>query len=153
MKILLIEFAVLAFALQWRCGAFHATGNVLADQFMHANVFHLALNCWATWTLVRSDVMPAWVLVLLGIAFGAIGFACTSNVIGLSGALYAVMGMQWRLFGTRTNAIVTAIVLALGIILPGLTFVGHAVPFALGLAFGWAYNLIKDFYNETTGKI
>ncbi len=136
------------FAVCWLTGT-KCTGSPMLNQFIHANIFHLLLNLWATWTIVRSDVMPAWSLVLVGMFIGWVGFLCAGSVVGFSAVLYAMLGMQWRLFGNKTNAMVTASVFLLGAVLPGLTFIAHALPFFLGIAYGWVYNMINNYNHET----
>ena len=147
-KIVLIAAMTIVFAVEWATGTF-VTDNALVNQFLHANIFHLALNCWAIKSIVRSEVMPPVVLAIVAILLGWVGFVCAETVVGFSGALYAMLGIQWRLFGNKTNFIITASIFVLGLILPGLTFIAHALPFFLGLAVGWAYNLIVNFSYET----
>lgn len=147
-KITLVAILALVFAVE-KLTDTYVTGDAMVNQFMHANIFHLLLNCWAVRSIVRGEIMPPCVLAVVAVLLGWVGFLCGGNVVGFSGALYAMLGIQWKIFGTKTNVIVTASVFALGIILPGLAFVAHVLPFCLGLAVGWAYNMIKNFNYET----
>lgn len=147
-RIAVVLVLACVFAAEWMTGVF-VTGNAFADQFLHANVFHLMLNCWAVKSIVRREIMHPAVLVAAGIFLGWLGFLCTDCVVGFSGALYAMLGIQWRMFGTRTNTIITAVIFAIGLVIPQVTFIAHAVPFFLGIAVGWTYNLIKRFDYET----
>lgn len=149
-RVSVITILAIIFALQSFAGL--SSNNAFACQWMHVNVFHLAANCWALWSILRSRMMPSFYLLIVGVLFGWVGFLCTSDVMGFSGALYAMLGVQWRYFHSWTNIIITASIFVLGIILPQLTAVAHIIPFALGLMFGYVFNFFKGYYYETKGQ-
>lgn len=146
-RISIITILISVYSLQYLAGL--QSDDAFLCQWMHVNIFHLSANCWALWSILRSRMMPSSYLLVVGVLFGWLGFACTSNVMGFSGALYAMLGIQWRYFNSRINLIITASIFALGIILPQLTAVAHIIPFTLGLMFGYVYNFFKDYYYET----
>ena len=96
----------------------------------HANVFHLALNCWALWKVWRR---PAW-LIIPAIALGQLGMLADSQAVGASSMIFALVALQWRIYDCKFNRWFMAASLALSAALPQVSFWAHAVPFAAGIA-------------------
>ena len=133
-----IAILVSAWALQL-CGVNHIR------LFMHANPFHLAVNCWALWGLWRRP----WWFIIPAIAIGWFGLHTDHTAIGFSAALFALMGLQWRLYDCWQNRIFVAIMLTISFLVPQLAFIAHLVPFCIALAIGWVYNIITQYEQDT----
>lgn len=135
-KVIGIAVLVVAWSLQL-CDVNHIR------LLMHANPFHLAVNCWALFGLWRRP----WWLIIPATAIGWFGLHIDHTAIGFSAALFALLGLQWRLYDCWQNRIFVGIMLGLSLIIPQLAFIAHLVPFCIALAAGWIYNLIKGYNN------
>lgn len=111
--------------------------SALTHHFFHANILHLAVNCYATWVLVGRrfsvcELLIAWVLGSLSYIFAS------APAVGFSNILFALMGMRtpslrhswWR----SATTIVFLVVMVGYIFVPGVSAVTHIAAFAMGCA-------------------
>lgn len=111
--------------------------------FFHANIWHLAINCIAVWTVFRPTIsvtsrkwhkmfLAAYIIAVLVYPFSL------RPVIGFSNILYATIGLNtprlsspwWR----RTSVIIFIAVTALMIFFPVFSASTHIASFLLGMA-------------------
>lgn len=109
----------------------------------HANVFHLAANIIALWLMY----VAGWVWIP-AVALGALG-VWMGHAVGFSGALFAAIGLQWDIYDCKRNRISIAVVMALSAIIPNMSFIGHAVPFFIGMAISRCRSFIKQYHGDT----
>ena len=117
----------------------------------HANVFHLAVNCLAVWTVFRPAPWRRnqWADLILGYIVATLMY-CTamSPVVGMSNILFAVFGMRtpgfrspwWRkgevdLFFALTFA---------SVLIPGISAVTHITSLLLGILIAEARRRLKS---------
>ena len=114
------------------------------DVFLHANWAHLALNCWALYWLWRR---PRW-LIVPAYLIGCLGLWLDGGAMGLSAVLYALMGLQWRLYDCMRNRLAVAVSLLVAAFVPQLAFVAHFVPFCVALAVCLFARLVFNFCQD-----
>lgn len=123
--------------------------GILGNQFIHANIFHLACNCIALWAVLGRGIATDIVTLMLAWCLGFIGFCLSpAPVVGVSGIVFASIGLQAeRFLKSMRNVATIAICLLMGLIVPDISVVAHLVPFVLGIAF-WLFGKISDDYGE-----
>lgn len=130
----------------------------LIHHFFHANVFHLAVNCFSLWFLFRKNMSYGIVTLILAFLISTASWFCTtSDAIGISNFIFAIVGLRtpplkdswWR----HSSVITFLIVTALMSLLPQVSAVTHIVSFVLGCLVAGLRRLIKkvgsDFSRAT----
>lgn len=115
-----------------------APGSPLAIT-QHANWAHLAVNCWAMWNMWPTS----WKNALAATAIGMAGICASQDAVGISAALFALIGLEWHRYDCKINYYTIAISLAVSALLPMVSFTAHALP----LAIGWAAWKLKQIYH------
>ena len=109
----------------------------LTHHFFHANIFHLAVNCFSVWNLFRKGVRYSAVpLVIAFVIASASWFCTTADAVGFSNIIFAIVGLRtpslksdwWRHPSVITFLAINMIML----ILPQVSAVTHLVSFTLG---------------------
>lgn len=107
----------------------------------HVNIWHLLGNCWCLWCIHRSAFRDHWYVWLTAYAIAVVTPSLMMPTMGLSGVLYAALGMLcWQ---AREKAVFHA--WTIGFMLIGLFFplvvnnFLHAWCYALGVAVGYGY--------------
>lgn len=121
------------------------TGIPAANQLLHANVFHLALNIWILFTVTRNTILPLWATICICFALGAIGMAAQPGAVGISAFLFAMLGINWHIYDCRNNRIIIALALIVPIFIPQLAFWPHLIPFISSL---FINHLILHIYGK-----
>lgn len=146
--ITIIAFTVVYFitvkGLRAQEGVFNGV-NPLFAMFLHANIAHLAVNMTTLWAIWRK---PLWLIIPASL-LGLLGMAISTDVVGFSAALFALIGLQWHLYDCRRNWIIIAVIMGLSLLLPQLAFIAHLVPFALAWVINWAWRLHRQYYRDT----
>lgn len=103
--------------------------------FFHANIFHLAVNCYSLWCLYRARHGVGKMLIAY-LCATASWFFSSADPIGASNFIFAFIGlcspplshMWWRKRQTITFLSLNIIML----LLPQVSAITHIVSFALG---------------------
>lgn len=107
----------------------------LMHHFFHANIFHLAVNCYSIWILLKSR-RSACILALAYICASVSWFASSAYPIGASNFIFALVGLcspHFRHPWWRSRPTVTFLALNLAmLLLPQVSAITHIVSFALG---------------------
>lgn len=100
MRILLIGILWIIFILTGTPHFFHGLPvavKCITYHFLHANIFHLAINCISVWYLfserrpLRSNIRD----FIVGFFLATISYlAVSSEIIGISNIIYAVLGFR-----------------------------------------------------------
>jgi membrane associated rhomboid family serine protease len=126
--------------------------RMVTSGFLHANVPHILFNSWALWVLgpvvegafSRTRVIGIYLAGLFGGSALVLWFnwstptlGASAAVLGLGGAIVAVMTA--RGVSLRSNSLVGVLVinLALPILIPGISFWGHLGGILGGFAAGY----------------
>lgn len=130
----------------------------LVHHFFHANLFHLAVNCYSIWNLFRRGVRYSAFPLVLAFVFGTLSWFCTSaDAVGFSNIIFALVGLRtpsissgwWKGRGVITFLSVNVFML----LLPQVSAITHVVSFALGcIAAGMirSYNRISRDYHRAS---
>lgn len=106
----------------------------------HANVFHLAGNLLCLWLMKGRLHMPEAMTIAIAASFLPSVTPEGSVTLGLSGVLFAIVGIKWgkacRFTGMLKYCLPAVIITAL---FPNVNWVIHAYTLFLGYAYGWAY--------------
>lgn len=111
----------------------------IAHHFFHANVFHLAVNCLAVWSVFSPQAKLAkWVLPV-AFVIGSFSYCFAAKpTIGFSNILFAIAGIRTPSFHSpwwRTvNCWVFIGTMVLMFFLPMFSATTHLVSFAIGVA-------------------
>ena len=136
-RIGIIELLVLVFLLAGCPDWLHNDAWPMAfmHHFFHANIFHLAVNCYSLWILLRAK-RSIWVLIVAYLCATLSWFASDADPIGASNFIFALVGLcsphfrhpWWR---SRPTIIFLALNLAM-LLLPQVSAITHIVSFSLG---------------------
>lgn len=123
--------------------------SILANQFIHANVFHLAMNCMAVWAVlgrtIRHDLIICGMSYLIGLMVLPL---CSIHTIGASSIVFAAIGLQADRFLCKpTNRLLIATALVVGALVPNVAFAAHLLPFVYGLIV-WFFKKVLEDYGE-----
>ena len=108
--------------------------SLLMRSFLHANIAHLAINCYALYTFIMSPLLPYSLRYCCSMAYviSVFAFACSPiYAVGISGFIYALLGMIVARHRTKRNIIICAIFITFSL-LPQLATTVHIVSLLLG---------------------
>lgn len=123
--------------------------TMLTYHFLHANVFHLAVNCLAIWTMFPPQRKDNLAQLIFGLAVSFIVYPLhVRPIIGISNLIFAVAGLRtpplshswWR----SSNALVYIGVMFLMLLLPQFSAVTHIASFAVGVLSACAVRAYKE---------
>lgn len=102
--------------------------------FFHANLLHLAINCWTVIGLAFMFQVSIEMLVYSYIVASLYPFAGHTPIVGLSGIAFCLMGCVIFQVGNKSwyLAMIT-ISLTLGIVMPGIAGMLHTWCFLFGI--------------------
>lgn len=107
-----------------------------AHHFFHANVFHLAVNCFSLWTLRNRVNLPQVVAAYL--LATASWFFSSADAVGASNFIFALIGLRTPSFRSiwwrQTSVLVFLVTMVLMAAFPQVSALTHIVSFALGCA-------------------
>lgn len=150
MKFCLVAVFVTIYAVtvrDWAANSIHLQDyNAIARLVLHANVAHLAINMYALCCLWRK---PLW-LIIPASMLGLLGIALSSNAVGFSATLFALMGLQWHIYDCKRNRIMIAAMLLISLLVPQLAFIAHLVPFAIALLINILWRLYSQYHKDTS---
>lgn len=120
-------------------------------QHFHAGFFHLVCNAWCllTFAFCTKLKMKHYLIAFL---FSALIPSCilpeSTHVVGLSGVLYALLGMQAlkapTLLHKAIYQVYVLVFLLAGLLFPNVSFAVHAYCYVLGLVYAFiTYPFIK----------
>ena len=126
----------------------------LVHHFFHANIFHLAVNCFSVWLLFRKGVRYSVSPIVFAYLIGSLSWFCTSaDAVGFSNIIFALLGQRtpsfkhtwWR----QPQVIIFIVVTALMALLPQVSTITHIVSFILGALVSGArrivYRINRDY--------
>lgn len=130
----------------------------LMHHFFHANIFHLAVNCFSIWSLFRKGYIYSIIPLACAYAIASISWFCISaDAIGFSNILFALIGIRTPSLRNRywrdpavLSFIAITILMAL---LPQVSAITHIVSFVLGCIVAGILRIInsisRDFRRAT----
>lgn len=162
-KICLVGILVSSFLL-FGCPAWLHLNHwniALAHHFFHANLMHLAVNCFSIWTLFKGKSRYDLAQLVIAYVIGtASWFFSSSDPVGFSNIIFAIVGLRtpslkdrwWR----QTSVLVFLLITLLMVLLPQVSAVTHIVSFALGCMMAGAHRLtqsiIRDFHRASYSR-
>lgn len=147
MKIFVIVLLVVSYVVNLWCPI---EVNEWSYQLLHANVFHLACNCWCAYVVINDRLINRHLLIPLLVIIGAFAYVVTPSelpVVGCSGALMAMVGINLSMAMTWRNLLSVGVMFGLWWFLPMVSFGIHAV----GLVIGWLIGMFMLYYYESGG--
>ena len=154
--VLVAVFCTGSAGLEWIRSAPLPAGCTL-HHFFHANIFHLAANCLAVWTMFGKGWKESWKEILAAYIIGSLSFlAHPEATVGISNLLFAVLGMRcirngwWR---TRYFAVLWVTLIATAFI-PSISGLTHCLSCAGGMLAGWIstkYKSLSEDYGKAGG--
>lgn len=129
----------------------------LVYMFFHANVFHLLGNMLCLYLVTTNrfiSVVEHYTVAYL-IAVASSWLSCMSvPTIGLSGFVFAIIGMLTPFVYCTRNIIIIALSLALGFVIPNSNGLIHLWSFTFGFLYGlvrkgFILNIIYYIYEKT----
>ena len=144
-RILLIASIVVVYILTWNntpLAAYEGCPfiNRFGYMFFHANVFHLIANIICIWSIKRHY----WESVAIGVICS---FAATSPTIGISGVIFATIGITCGIHMNRKAllySLATALIIGL---MPSISLLLHIWALIIGYIYGWCRETIR-IYNS-----
>lgn len=154
-RIILIG-VLLSVQLAFGCPDFlHSDGAHVSmlHHFFHANVFHLAVNCLAVWTLFKKDVHYGLKRILMAYVIGSLSWFCSiEDVVGFSNFIFATIGLRTPSFESswwkHPSVITFFVVTVLMAFLPNVSAVTHIVSFVLGCIAAGATRIINSVSSD-----
>lgn len=112
---------------------------MLVHPFFHANIFHLALNCLAIWTVFDPKTRPEWWYLPIGFIIAAASYAIVDDVlVGFSTVLFSVAGLRTPSFHSpwwrSWNCWVYIVTMLAMFFLPMFAASAHLICFTIGVA-------------------
>jgi membrane associated rhomboid family serine protease len=138
--------------------------RVVTSGFLHANLLHIGFNMYALWIfghpLERALGSVRFALSylggLLGGAVAVLVFNFTTPTLGASGAVLGLAGALAAVLWSRGIAItqtslggIFILNLALPLLIPRISFWGHFGGIAGGFAVGWLLSWLPDRYGRS----
>lgn len=108
--------------------------SLLMRSFLHANIAHLVINCYALYTFMVSPLLPYSLRYCCPMAYviSVFAFACSPiYAVGASGFIFALFGMIVARHFAKRNILICAIFIAFSL-LPQLATTVHIVSLLLG---------------------
>ncbi|MCP3992917.1 MAG: rhomboid family intramembrane serine protease [Actinomycetia bacterium] len=140
--------------------------RIVTSGFLHGSLLHIGFNMYALWifgpTLERG-LGPirfglAYAAGLLGGAMAVLLFNFETPTLGASGAVLGLAGALAAVLWSRGIAItqtslggIFIINLALPLLVSGISFWGHFGGIAAGFVAGWLLSWLPDRYNQSMG--
>lgn len=136
-RIAILELLVLVYLLAGCPDWLHNDAWPMAfmHHFFHANILHLAVNCYSIWVLFRVR-RSVWILLTAYLCGTLSWFASSADPIGASNFIFALVGLcsphfrhpWWR---ARPTVIFLTLNIAM-LLLPQVSAITHIVSFSLG---------------------
>ncbi len=138
--------------------------RIVSSGFLHRGLFHLAMNMYGLWILGQSleeglgklRFGLVYLAGLLGGSFAVLAFGFTQPtlgasgaVLGLAGALGAVLWSRGVSLNQTSLGFILALNLAIPILIPGISFWGHLGGIAAGFGAGWLVSWLPQRYGQT----
>lgn len=129
----------------------------LVHHFFHANIFHLAVNCYSFYLLCKSRNVTPSMLLLAYVCATLSWFCSNADPVGASNIIFALLGLYtpalsnawWKAPGTIVF-FTTNMAMAL---LPQVSAVTHLVSFGLGCVCAMGirmFNSLLDDFRRAT---
>lgn len=119
--------------------------------FFHGSLIHLACNAYALWFCLNERTYPKHILMpMLYIITVASSFVYISEqpTVGISGAIFAMLGINLAQVPTRINILYMVIILISGFIIPQIAGVIHLTSFLMGCTIVIFTRNIKRFKHD-----
>lgn len=138
--------------------------RVVTSAFLHGSIMHIGFNMYALWLfgnaveegLGKARFLMVYLAGLLGGAFAVLAFdfgaptlGASGAVLGLAGALSAVLWSRGVSITQTSLGFVLAVNLALPLLVGGISFWGHFGGIAAGFAAGWLLSWLPTRFGQT----
>lgn len=132
----------------------------LLHHFFHANIFHLAVNCFSIYALCKGRGVTLGMLFLAYICATLSWFCSSADPVGASNIIFALLGLYTPAFDhswwRSPNTIIFFITNMAMAFLPQVSAVTHLVSFGLGcvcaVAIRTVNHLVHDFRRATYNR-
>ncbi|MEM7272392.1 MAG: rhomboid family intramembrane serine protease [Actinomycetota bacterium] len=138
--------------------------RIITSGFLHRGIFHLGLNMWGLWILGqpleeglgRLRFGLVYLAGLLGGSFAVLAFGFTQPTLGASGAVLGLAGALAAVLWSRGVSITqTSLGMILGlnllipVLIPGISFWGHLGGIVAGFGAGWLVSWLPRRYGQS----
>ena len=138
--------------------------RIITSGFLHRGLFHLGMNMYGLWILGQSleeglgklRFGLVYLAGLLGGSFAVLAFGfgqptlgASGAVLGLAGALAAVLWARGVSITQTSLGFILLLNLAIPVLIPGISFWGHLGGIAAGFAAGWLVSWLPQRFRQT----
>lgn len=138
--------------------------RIISSGFLHRGLFHLGMNMYGLWILGQSleeglgklRFGLVYLTGLFGGSFAVLAFGFGQPTLGASGAVLGLAGamaaMLWArgINLTQTSlGFILALNLAIPILIPGISFWGHLGGIFAGFGAGWLVSWLPQRFGQT----
>lgn len=119
-------------------------------QLFHGNITHLLCNIYALWLCLDKKRFQTKIILpvyLITVAASFIGQSAIP-VVGISGAIFSILGINLALTPTKPNILYMTIILSVGFIMPQISGITHLTNFIIGFISSAVYRNLKRFKND-----
>lgn len=138
--------------------------RIISSGFLHRGLIHLGMNMYGLWILGQSleeglgklRFGLVYLAGLLGGSFAVLAFGfqqptlgASGAVLGLAGALAAVLWARGISLTQTSLGFILALNLAIPVLIPGISFWGHLGGIFAGFAGGWLISWLPIRYGQS----
>lgn len=119
--------------------------------FFHGSLIHLACNIYALWFCLNERTYPKRILIPILYAITvASSFVYISDqpTVGISGAIFAMLGINLVRVPTRINILYMVVILISGFVIPQIAGSIHLTSFLIGCTIAIFTQNIKRFKHD-----
>lgn len=119
-------------------------------QLFHGNIAHLLCNIYALWFCLdkkRFQAKSILPIYLITVAASFIGQS-PIPVVGISGVIFSILGINLALAPTKPNIIYMIMILSAGFIMPQISGITHLACFIMGFISSAIHKNLKRFKND-----
>lgn len=149
--ILLVVLQAVSGPPEFLSGTEHYWLRALTYSFFHAGWLHLAVNCFAIWTIFNPSRQKMTLVLLVAFFIAVLVYPLSFRpVIGFSNVLYATLGLRTPPLKSawwKQPAVITFLVITVAMLFfPRFSATTHIAAFLMGMAAA----SIKRFYQDIT---
>lgn len=119
--------------------------------FFHGNLIHLACNVYALWLCLNERTYPKHILIPILYAItvtSSFVYIPEQPTVGISGAIFAMLGINLVRVPTRINILYMVVILISGFVIPQIAGAIHLTSFLIGCTIAIFTQNIKRFKHD-----